>query len=76
MDTEIGAIIQPPKPVTVNPMTDEQETNITMIAANQQFIITDLSAKYEKLCAEMMALKQQNQEKEEENDLLTMPTDE
>ena len=76
MDTEIGAIIQPPKPVTVNPLSEKQETDITMVMAKQQFTISSMEAKYDKLYAEMMALKQQTQDKEDENDLLTMPTDE
>ena len=77
MDTDIGAIIQPPKPVTVNPLA--QDPSEVVLMAKQQATITNLKNQLEKANAENMALKQQNQDKDasqEDNDLLNMPTEE
>ena len=80
MDTDIGSIIQPPKPVTVNPLAQKEtlDKEVMQEMAKQLSIAMN---KLEKVSAENMALKKQNQDKDleasqEDNDLLNMPTEE
>jgi len=76
-DTDIGAIIQPPKPVTVNPLA-QKETSHTEVMQEMAKQLSIAMNKLEKVSAENMALKKQNQDKDleasqEDNDLLNMP---
>ena len=74
LDNNIGSIIQPPKPVTTNPLSKQKESE-TMIMTKQQFLIGELEAKLEKLNAEMSAVKKAKDE-QDENDLLDKMTTE
>ena len=73
MDTDIGSIIQPPKPVTVNPLA--QDPSEVVLMAKQQATIADLTRQNIKLNMKVVALEQQKMEDHAENDLLstTMP---